>query len=312
MPKKANQSKDKRPLPESFTTLLELFLHHLASERRLADNSLLAYERDIRLFLNFIHLHDITRLEALSLEVIHNFLAVSRKRNVSNRSNARRVSSLNSFFTFLTLHHHIPANPFSALDLPKSGRTLPKALSLEEVNRLLTAPVQQTPLSLRNYAMLMLLYSTGLRVSELISLPLNSCNFSAGFLKVRGKGNKERLVPFGEAAKKTLFDYIDHSRPALLKDRRSAILFVTGRAKAMTRVRFWQILSQTATAAGIHTTLSPHMLRHSFATHLLANGADLRAVQLMLGHSDISTTQIYTHIDQDRLKSIHRSFHPRG
>ena len=160
--------------------------------------------------------------------------------------------------------------------------------------------------------MLCLLYSTGLRVSELVNLPVNSCNLTAGFLRVIGKGNKERLVPFGNVAISAIEKYLAHSRPAILNGKRSSYLFITNRTKPMTRMRFWQILSQTASVSGIRKKISPHMLRHSFATHLLANGADLRAVQLMLGHADIATTQIYTHIDQDRLKSIHRSFHPRG
>ncbi len=303
---------DTLPLPTSFTSLLEIFLHQLASERRLSDNSLVAYEADIRLFLRFIHNKNIDNFCEISLDVIHQFLSASKKRKVSNRSNARRISSLNSFFTFLALHKHIPGNPFSTVDLPKSGRILPKALSIKEVNRLLAIPQQSDPLTIRNYSMLLLLYSTGLRVSELVLLPMNSCNLSAGFLRVLGKGNKERLVPFGDVAREAIESYIDHSRPAILKGRRSSSLFVTGRAQAMTRVRFWQIISQTARASGIKAPISPHMLRHSFATHLLANGADLRAVQLMLGHADIATTQIYTHVDQDRLKSIHRSFHPRG
>lgn len=303
---------DTLPLPETFTSLLEIFLHQLSSERRLSENSILAYEADIKLFLSFINEKRVNDLGKISLEIIHQFLAASKKRKVSNRSNARRISSLNSFFTFLTLHKHILSNPFSTVDLPKSGRTLPKALSIDKVNRLLATPQKSDPLTTRNYAMLLLLYSTGLRVSELVSLPINSCNLSAGFLRVIGKGNKERLVPFGEVAKTAVESYIDHSRPAILKDRRSSSLFVTGRAKAMTRMRFWQIISETARASGIRAPISPHMLRHSFATHLLANGADLRAVQLMLGHADIATTQIYTHVDQDRLKAIHRSFHPRG
>ena len=160
--------------------------------------------------------------------------------------------------------------------------------------------------------MLLLLYATGLRVSELVSLPLNSCNLSSCFLRVSGKGNKERLVPFGEETGSSLVHYIEKTRSALLSGKRSNDLFVTTRGSAMTRVRFWQIIKAMARSTGITKQISPHMLRHSFATHLLANGADLRAVQLMLGHSDITTTQIYTHIDQDRLKSIHRSFHPRG
>ena len=180
------------------------------------------------------------------------------------------------------------------------------------MNKILLLPVGAASLVVRNHAMLTLLYSTGLRVSELVGLPLHSCNLMAGFLRVIGKGNKERLVPFGQTARNVVESYLEHCRPLILKERRCNYLFVTGRAKPMTRVRFWQIISETARAAGIRKSISPHMLRHSFATHLLANGADLRAVQLMLGHADIATTQIYTHIDQDRLKSVHRSFHPRG
>jgi len=299
-------------LPSSFTSNLEIFLHQLSSERRLSENSISAYESDINMFFRFVQQKNITELSTVSLETIHQFLAASKKRKVSNRSNARRISSLNSFFTFLTLHKHIPSNPFSTVDLPKSGRVLPKALSIDEVGRLLSVPPQSDPLTSRNYAMLLLLYSSGLRVTELVSLPVNSCNLAAGFLRVIGKGNKERLVPFGDIARSAVESYIDHFRPLILKGRRSNSLFVTNRAKAMTRVRFWQIISETARSSGIRTPIAPHMLRHSFATHLLANGADLRSVQLMLGHADIATTQIYTHIDQDRLKAIHRSFHPRG
>ena len=198
------------------------------------------------------------------------------------------------------------------VDLPKSGRVLPKALSMDEVNRLLELPAAPSPLIVRNRTMLVLLYSTGLRVSELVTLPLAGCNLDSGFLKVIGKGNKERLIPFGMAAKEAVESYVTASRPLLLKGRKSPFLFITNRAKPMTRARFWQIIKETAASSGITKPISPHMLRHSFATHLLINGADLRAVQMMLGHADISTTQIYTHIDQDRLKSIHRSFHPRG
>lgn len=210
------------------------------------------------------------------------------------------------------MYRYIGRNPFATIDLPRSGRSLPKALSIEEVNKILLLPVGAPTLVVRNHAMLTLLYSTGLRVSELVGLHLNSCNLMAGFLRVTGKGNKERLVPFGQTAREEIESYLEHCRPLILKGRRCNYLFVTGRAKPMTRMRFWQIISETARTAGIRKAISPHTLRHSFATHLLANGADLRAVQLMLGHADIATTQIYTHIDQDRLKSVHRSFHPRG
>ena len=160
--------------------------------------------------------------------------------------------------------------------------------------------------------MLFLLYSTGLRVSELVSLPLAACNLASCFVRVIGKGSKERLIPFGIQAKDQIESYLKHGRPAILSGRRSNFLFVTARGTAMTRLRFWQIIRKAALAAGITKDISPHMIRHSFATHLLAHGADLRSVQMMLGHSDITTTQIYTHIDQDRLKSVHRKYHPRG
>jgi len=303
----------KTPAPtEQFSTLVERFLLYLISERRLADNTAAAYESDIRFFLGYIEDRKITDLAAIELATIHGYLIGCRQKSISNRSNARRVSALNAFFSFLAARDYIVQNPFALVDLPKSGRSLPKALDLEEINRLLSLPANPSPLILRNQTMLLLLYSTGLRVSELVNLPLTGCNLDSGFLKVLGKGSKERLVPFGAVAKEAVQTYIERGRPDLLKGRKSSYLFLTNRAKPMTRARFWQIVRETAAASGISKAISPHMLRHSFATHLLANGADLRAVQMMLGHADISTTQIYTHIDQDRLKSIHRSFHPRG
>ncbi len=297
---------------EQSIPLLELFLRHLAAERRLADNTITAYDSDIRSFLAFVEHRGHHRLDDIALDDIHAFLQSCRGRAIANRSNARRVSALNGFFGYLAAHRHLTHNPFATVDLPKSGRSLPKALSLADVNRLLTPPALATPLHLRNHTMLLLLYATGLRVSELVGLELNSCNMSGGFLRVCGKGNKERLVPFGRRTVEALESYLDDVRPLILKGRRSSALFVTGRARAMSRMRFWQIIGEIGRAAGIRKTISPHMLRHSFATHLLANGADLRAVQMMLGHADIATTQIYTQVDQNRLKSIHRSFHPRG
>ena len=245
--------------------------------------------------------------------MIHGFLERCREqKQVGNRTNARRISALKSFFTFLLREKLVTHNPFSAIDLPRSGKSLPKALSQTEVRGLLSPPNIATPIAGRDNAMLFLLYSTGLRVSELVQLPLAACNLTAGFVRVLGKGNKERLVPFGNQAKEKIDRYLATARPLILKGRRSNYLFVTGRGSCMTRLRFWQIVRKTALAAGIDKKISPHMLRHSFATHLLSHGADLRAVQMMLGHADIATTQIYTEIDQDRLKSVHKKFHPRG
>ncbi len=252
-------------------------------------------------------------MNAVDATTIHGFLEQCRQQQlVSHRTNARRISALKSFFTFLLRENLIVHNPFSAVDLPRSGRSLPKALSQKEVLRLLVPPAGLTPIAQRDNTMLFILYSTGLRVSELVQLPLAACNLSAGFVRVLGKGNKERLIPFGEQAKEKIDHYLQTSRPHILKGKRSNYLFITGRGSCMTRLRFWQIVRKIALAAGIDKSISPHMIRHSFATHLLSHGADLRAVQMMLGHSDIATTQIYTHIDQDRLKNIHKKFHPRG
>lgn len=299
-------------LPEHFSALQELFLHHIISERRLSENSVKAYAADISIFLTFLHRRRTTDIDSIDVELIHGFLEECKKKKISHRSNARRISALKTFFSFLAAENLVGHNPFFTIDLPRSGRTLPKALSLDDVNRLLAQPAILSPMIIRNYAMLHLLYSTGLRVSELVSLSLSGCNLISCFVRIIGKGDKERLVPFGEIAKQQLETYLEKSRPHILKGKRTNILFVTNRGTGMTRLRFWQIIKEAGRVAGIDKDISPHMLRHSFATHLLSHGADLRSVQLMLGHSDITTTQIYTHIDQDRLKHIHKKFHPRG
>ncbi|WP_459946499.1 site-specific tyrosine recombinase XerD [Desulfocastanea catecholica] len=279
----------------------------------MAENSVEAYAADINFFLIFLTAQKRRTLNGVDLAAIHGFLEQGREQNqVGNRTNARRISALKSFFAFLLREKLVTHNPFSTIDLPRSGRSLPKALSQNEVQRLLAPANSPTPIAGRDNAMLFLLYSTGLRVSELVQLPLTGCNLAAGFVRVIGKGNKERLIPFGNQAKEKIEQYLKVSRPLILKGKRSNYLFITARGSCMTRLRFWQIVRKTALAAGIDKDISPHMLRHSFATHLLSHGADLRAVQMMLGHADIATTQIYTHIDQDRLKSIHKKFHPRG
>ncbi|MDO9042793.1 MAG: site-specific tyrosine recombinase XerD [Desulfocapsaceae bacterium] len=271
-----------------------------------------AYQADINLFFIFLGQQKIATLDEIDSATLHTFLEQCSVRNLSNRSNARRVSTLKSFFGFLQANSITTNNPFAAIDLPRIGSQLPKALALSEVIRLLTPPATLTPQIQRNYTMLHLLYSTGMRVSELVSIPLAACNLSSCFVRVIGKGNKERLIPFGTPAREIIEQYLKTARPLILKGRRSNALFVSNRGSAMSRLRFWQIIKEAALAAGINKPISPHMLRHSFATHLLTHGADLRSVQLMLGHSDIATTQIYTHIDQDRLKELHKKFHPRG
>ena len=302
------------PLPEEFISTRELFLHYLITEKRYAENTVLAYQADIDLFFTFLlqKMRKTRSLNAVDDKSIHTFLQQCRSRQISHRSNSRRISALKSFFSYLHAQKLISGNPFANIDSPKTGSTLPKGLSVEQVDRLLTPPAATTPLSQRNYTMLQLLYSTGMRVSELVTLPLTGINLSSCFIRVIGKGEKERLVPFGIPAREALERYLESARPQIMKGRRSNTLFVSNRGKGMTRLRFWQIIKEAARAAGIRNTVSPHSLRHSFATHLLTHGADLRSVQIMLGHSDITTTQIYTHVDESRLKSIHKQFHPRG
>ncbi|MFH0783274.1 MAG: site-specific tyrosine recombinase XerD [Pseudomonadota bacterium] len=298
--------------PQQFSAVYELFLHYLISERRLAENSIQAYAADIAFFLRFLADIKNQHLDGVDLQNIQEFLETQAEQKISKRSNARRISALKSFFNFLVRENLAESNPFLAIDLPRCGKTLPKALSQKEVLSLLAPPNVLTPIGKRDNTMLFVLYATGLRVTELVSLPLSACNLSAGFVRVLGKGNKERLIPFGDQAREKIDDYLKTARPLILKNKRSNYLFITRRGTCMTRLRFWQIVRKTALAVGITKEISPHMFRHSFATHLLSHGADLRSVQMMLGHADIATTQIYTHIDQDRLKSIHKKFHPRG
>ena len=262
--------------------------------------------------LRFIALNHPLPPDGIGKEDIQQFFRFCHQHHISARSNARRLAALRAFFLVLHEQGTLATNPVAEIEAPKIGRSLPKVLSIAEVDTLLQLPKLTPPLVLRNYAMLYLLYASGLRVSELVNLPVNGCNLSSCHLRILGKGNKERIVPFSATAAILIKDYIERGRPLILKRKPSPLLFISNRGTSMTRIRFWQILREVALAAGIRKEISPHILRHSFATHLLAGGADLRAVQMMLGHTDISTTQIYTHVDSARLKSIHQRFHPRG
>lgn len=295
-----------------FSYYQDLFLHYLAAERRLAVNTIQSYFYDLSAFFNYLAGKRVMDISSIKAVHVRGFLAHGLKEGRSSRSNARIVSTLRAFFRYMLSEKLIRETPTSLIDLPKLGRSLPKVLSLSEVNRMLAVPEGAEPLAVRNSTMLHLLYATGMRVSELVKLPMAGLNLSAGYIRVYGKGGKERFVPFGEEAKERLEDYLRLSRPSLLQKKTSDFLFVTRSATAMSRMRFWQIVKEVIRAAGIEKQVSPHVLRHSFATHLLENGADLRSVQLMLGHSDIATTQIYTHVDSSRLKTIHKRFHPRG
>ncbi|WP_281172867.1 site-specific tyrosine recombinase XerD [Desulfobulbus elongatus] len=278
----------------------------------MAKNTVAAYGADLRAFFRFLARSAPLLSEEVGREEVQLFFLHCHQRRISARSNARRLAALRAFFLFLEKRGVLTGNPLAEIDGPKIGRSLPKVLTVAEVDTLLRPPAQPSPLALRNSAMLHLLYASGLRVSELVSLPVSGCNLNSGHLRILGKGNKERVVPFSATAGERVREYLERGRPLLLKGRPSPMLFCSNRGTAMTRTRFWQIIRQAALAAGITKEISPHMLRHSFATHLLAGGADLRSVQMMLGHTDIATTQIYTHVDGDRLKAVHRRFHPRG
>jgi integrase/recombinase XerD len=299
-----------------FYSYLDLFLKYLSAARRLAPNTYnKSYRYDLNSFAVFLEKRTIGDLKQIDKSTIRNYISWCRNSRLSSRTISRRISTLRGFFRFLLAENYIDSDPTSMIEHPKQGRVLPKILSVKEVDALLGVSEKWDngkPLEARNHVMLHLLYATGLRVSELVKLPLVSFNRHSGNLRVLGKGGKERLVPIGEQARVLLEEYLDHVRPQLLHGKTGPSLFVTRRGKAMTRNRYWQILKEITRQAGINKDISPHSLRHSFATHLLENGADLRSVQLMLGHSDISTTQLYTHIERSRLKSIHKKFHPRG
>ena len=299
-----------------FYSYLDLFLKYLSAARRLAPNTYnKSYRYDLNSFAAFLEKRTIGDLKQIDKSTIRSYISWCRNSRLSSRTISRRISSLRGFFRFLLAENYIDSDPTSMIEHPKLGRILPKTLTVKEVNALLAVSEKLDkgkPLEARNHVMLHLLYATGLRVSELVKLPLVSFNRHSGNLRVLGKGGKERLVPIGEQARVLLEEYLDHVRPQLLHSKTGPSLFVTRRGKAMTRNRYWQILKEITRQAGINKDISPHFLRHSFATHLLENGADLRSVQLMLGHSDISTTQLYTHIERSRLKSIHKKFHPRG
>lgn len=304
----ASNAKVHLPLP----TGLDSFLHYLAAERRLAVNSIQAYQADLNFLLKHLAAKKITFSSDVSRQHIRNYLEQCHSQGISAKTISRKLSSFRSFFRFLLSEKQILLDPTTTLDLPKQKQVLPKGLTLSEVSLLLSGNLRQHPLAFRDTAMLHLLYATGVRVSELVKLPVVGLNLRAGFVRVLGKGNKERLVPFGQEAREKMEHYLAFGRKPLLKKRKSEFVFVTARGTAMTRLRFWQIIQENCLRLGIQKKISPHTLRHSFATHLVENGADLRTVQLMLGHADISTTQIYTHVDSNRLRTAHKKFHPRG
>ena len=289
--------------------LIDQFLDSLWVESGLSENTLSAYGSDLKIFSKWLKNKTLVDVEESDVAL---FLESRYKQGVSGRSSARILSSLRRFYGYLQREGIVEIDPAALIEAPHIGRVLPESLSEKDVDLLLDAPEITDILGFRDKVMLEILYATGLRVSELIALKFGQVSFRQGFVRVIGKGNKERLVPVGEQAMEWLEQYMTGARVDILAGRQCDDLFVTKRGSGMTRQAFWHIIKRYANKAGINKHLSPHTLRHAFATHLLNHGADLRVVQLLLGHSDLSTTQIYTHIAQERLKSLHAEFHPRG
>ena len=295
---------------DNLNDLIDQFINYMRIERGVSNNTIEAYSRDLRGFADFMTKKNL-RLNRMDIHMLTEYINYLSKR-LSRRSLARSISAIRTFFKFLVLEGIIQENPARLLEVPKVSRRLPGILNEREIELLLNQPSPLTSIGIRDKAMLELLYASGLRVSELVSLKLNNVNLKIGYIKVMGKGAKERFVPIGEKAITALKTYITRARSKFDKGRGSPYLFLNNRGKPFSRQGFWKLLKCYARKAGIKKRITPHVIRHSFATHLLQNGADLRSVQMMLGHSDISTTQIYTHIDRTYLKEVYKKYHPRA
>jgi len=292
---------------------LKDFIHFLVVEKGLASNTVVSYERDLKSYLLYVSkVEEISSLDAVSRSTIIQFLKFLTENGKSSKTIARHIASIRSFHQFLLREKVTTQDPTVHIDRPKQEQKLPQVMSVEEVQALLDSPDTSKVFGMRDKAMLELLYATGMRVSELISLNVSDVHLTMGFVRCVGKGNKERIIPLGTMAQNAITTYIEESRSQLLKKKTTDALFVNLYGNRLTRQGFWKILKKLTKEAGIEKELTPHTLRHSFATHLLENGADLRAVQEMLGHADISTTQIYTHVTKTRMKDVYSMFHPRA
>ena len=298
-------------LPARDQKLIQAFLDSLWLEQGVSDHTLQAYGADLKGLARALAQHGSSLTRAGQADLLA-YLAQRIDAGAKPRSMARLLSSMRRFYRYLLQQGEIVDDPTEQIDAPKLGRPLPKSLTEEDVEALLDAPDVGEPLGLRDRAMLETLYACGLRVSELVGLTLNQISLAQGLVRIIGKGGKERIVPMGEECRDWLEQYLDRGRPDLLKGQVSDAVFVTTRGGAMTRQAFWYLIKRYAEQAGINKVLSPHTLRHAFATHLLNHGADLRVLQMLLGHSDLSTTQIYTHVARERLKALHQHHHPRG
>jgi len=293
-------------------SLLDLFISFLRAERGSSARTVDAYAADLQAYFGDLKKQKLTRPEAVRSEHVLFHLEALQARGMSKRSQARHLAAIRQFHRFLVSEKLAAQDPTEDIDTPRGAKKLPMFLTLEEVEQLLAAPDERTVPGQRDRAMLQLLYATGLRVSELVKLPANAVNLQSGYLIAFGKGAKERMVPFGKPAQEKLRAYLSGPRHQLLKGKTARALFVTPRGSGFTRQGFWKLLRRYARKAGIRAQISPHKLRHSFATHLLERGADLRAVQAMLGHADLATTQIYTHVNGARLRSVYDQHHPRS
>jgi integrase/recombinase XerD len=292
--------------------LVDEFLNFLSIEKGASHNSIEAYGRDLHGYIRFIESRGVETVQDITINHVIAYLDDLKKKGLSANSMNRGLAALRSFHKYLLREEKMDHNPAANIELAKVWMRLPDTLSQAEMNLLLEQPQSDSALSLRDKAMLELMYATGVRVSELTSLSISSINWQVGYILVMGKGGKERIVPVGKSAYDCLRQYVDRSRRPLLGGGISDILFLNRAGKGLTRQGFWKIIRKYALQAGLQKKIHPHTFRHSFASHLLEGGADLRSVQVMLGHADISTTQIYTHITRERLKSIHRKYHPRG
>jgi integrase/recombinase XerD len=291
---------------------LDQFLHYLVVEKGLSKNTIEAYSHGLNRFLRHLREKGVQEIGDVSKFHIRGFLLVLRSKNLNAKSIVRNLVAIRTFFRFLVQEGVLESNPVEDLESPKVARTLPEILTLKEIEQILEQPDLQTPLGIRDRAMLETLYATGMRVSELTQLPIHQVNLEGGYVLLYGKGSKERVVPLGSEAINWITVYLKTARGILSKGKGNPSLFINRSGKGMSRQGFWKNLKDYARRAGLRKRITPHLLRHSFASHLLERGADLRSVQMMLGHSDISTTQIYTHVTGERLKKVHKQYHPRG
>lgn len=292
--------------------VVDEYLRFIQVEKGLSENTIAAYRRDLNHYLNYLAAQKISNLDFIDRQIVQQWFGVLHDEGRSTKSIARFTSTIRSFHQFALREKYAAKDPTVLIETPKYERKLPDVLSIDEIDLLLTTPEISKNNGYRDRTMLELLYATGIRVSELINIEVEDVNLLMGFVKVFGKGNKERIIPLGETVIELLKTYIENVRPQLLKKQVTHTLFLNMQGKPLTRQGIWKIIKQTGAKAGIQKRLTPHTLRHSFATHLLENGADLRAVQEMLGHSDISTTQLYTHVSKTQIRKMYQQYHPRA